>query len=245
MGARGRTPESVETFWSRLAARLRNDTCNCNPVKETKMKTARKLATVLSLMTTLFTASLFADSRHRETTNDWRHDRHSSRRITVEGRISDVDRDRNGFVIRLNRDRRILFAEADTRVETISHRQQRRARVRQLESGDYIRATGTTNSRGVLYVDRITLVRDEDRRGGHDDRYLTGTVERVDRRGDVVYVAEHRSGRVIAVDTRRVDRANHRYDVDDLRRGDRITVRGDWRRDGRFEAERVELDRGW
>lgn len=208
------------------------------------MKTARKLATVLALMTTLLTTSLFADSRHRQTTNDWRNERHSSRRITVEGRIRDIDRDRNGFVIRLGRGQRLLFAEADTRVETISNRQQRRARVRQLESGDYIRAIGTTNSRGVLYVDRITLVRQEDDRGGRDDRYLTGVVERVDRRGDVVYIAEQRSGRVIAVDTRRVDRADHRYDVDDLRRGDRITIRGDWRRDGRFEAERLDIDRG-
>lgn len=208
------------------------------------MKTARKLATVLALMTTIFTASLFADSRHREATNGRYDDRHSSRRVTVEGRISDIDRDRNGFVIRLNRGQRVLFAEGDTRVESVSNRQHRRARVRQLEQGDYVRATGTLNGRGAVVVDRITLVREEDDRRDRDDRYLTGIVERVDRRGNVVYVNLQRSTRVVAVDVRNVDRNNRRYDVDDLRRGDRVTIRGDWRRDGRFEAERVEVDRG-
>ncbi len=69
-------------------------------------------------------------------------------------------------------------------------------------------------------------------------------MQNVDRRGNVIWVALHRSNRVVAVDVRRVDRNSRRFDVDDVRRGDRITVRGDWQRNGRFEAERVDVDRG-
>jgi hypothetical protein len=94
-----------------------------------------------------------------------------------------------------------------------------------------------------MNVERLTLVREEDDRGGSDDRFLTGIVQSVDRRGEVLWVEVQRTGRVVAVDVRRVDRNSRRFDVDDLRRGDRITVRGDWQKNGRFEAERVEIDR--
>lgn len=207
------------------------------------MNRTRNLAALLTLVTLLGTASLFADNRHRETTNGrYGHGQHA-RRVTVEGRIHDIDRERNGFVIRLDRGRQMLIADGRTPVERVSNRRNHRTHVRQLERGDTIRATGTVNARGYVYVERISLLREEDDRRDRDDTYLRGRVQSVDR-GGVVWVEEERSGRVIAVDTRRVDRNDRRYDVDDLRRGDRITVRGDWRRDGRFEAERVEVDRG-
>jgi hypothetical protein len=206
------------------------------------MNRTKKLAALTALAITLMTASLFADNRRRETTGDWRMGSNHGNRVSVEGVIRDIDRDRNEFVIRLDRGNYVLVAEPDTRVEAVSNRRGR-ARVRQLERGDVVRATGNVN-RGRMYVDRITLLREEDDRRDFDDRYLTGIVQNVDRRGNVIWVELYRSNRVVAVDVRRVDRNSRRFDVDDVRRGDRISVRGDWQRNGRFEAERVDVDRG-
>ncbi|MFL6246534.1 MAG: hypothetical protein ACJ74H_10955 [Thermoanaerobaculia bacterium] len=195
------------------------------------MNTTKKLAALTVLALTLATPSLFADNRRHETTDGWRGRSNQSRRVTVEGVVRDIDRDRNGFVIRLDRGYTLVAEREDMRG------------LRGLERGDFIRATGYLD-RGRVFVNDIDLVRGEDRRGGADDRYLTGIVQNVDRRGNVIWVELNRSNRVVAVDVRRVDRNSRRFDVDDVRRGDRITVRGDWQRNGRFEAERVDVDRG-
>lgn len=206
------------------------------------MNRTKKLAALTVLALTLATPSLFADNRRQGTTDGWQMGSRHGNRVSVEGIIRDVDRDRNEFVIRLDRGGYVLVAEPDTRIEAVTNRRGR-ARVRQLERGDVIRASGNAY-RGRIYVDRITLVREEDDRRDADDRLLTGTVQNVDRRGNVIWVELYRSNRVVAVDVRRVDRNSRRFDVDDVRRGDRITVRGDWQRNGRFEAERVDVDRG-
>jgi hypothetical protein len=195
---------------------------------------------------TLATPSLFADNRRPETTDVWRGRSNSVRQVSVEGRIRDIDRDRNQIVIRLDRGGYVLLVEPQMRVETVSNRMSNRrgrASVRQLERGDSIRATGYADRGGRMNVERLTLLREEDDRGGADDRSLTGIVQSVDRRGEVLWVEVQRTGRTVAVDVRRVDRNSRRFDVDDLRRGDRVTVRGDWQKNGRFEAERVEIDR--
>jgi tRNA(Ile2) C34 agmatinyltransferase TiaS len=205
---------------------LRYLSCDCKRVKETMMNSTKKLAAITALVAALATPSLFADNRRPETTDAWRGRSNDSRRVTVTGRIRDIDRDRNGFVIRLDRGGYTLVVN-DARD------------ARRLDRGDEIRATGSVD-RGRMYVDRISLLRDDD----SNDRSLRGIVTQVDRRGNVVWVELERAGRVVAIDVRRVDRNSRRYDVDDLRRGDRITVRGEWQRNGRFEAERVDVDRG-
>jgi hypothetical protein len=206
------------------------------------MNVSKKLAAIAVVAMTLAAPSLFADNRRPETTDGWRGRSHDSRQVTVDGRISDIDRDRNQIVIRLDRGGYVLLVEPQMRVETLSNRRGR-ASVRQLERGDSIRATGSLDRGSRMNVDRLTLVREEDNRRDADDRYLTGIVQSVDRRGEVLWIELQRTGRVVAVDVRRVDRNSRRFDVDDLRRGDRISVRGDWQRNGRFEAERVEIDR--
>jgi hypothetical protein len=211
-------------------------------IKETKMNVSKKLAAIAAIAVTLAAPSLFADNRRPETTDGWRGRSHDSRQVTVEGSISSIDRDRNQIVIRVDRGGYALVVQPQLRVETASNRRGR-ANTRQLERGDMIRAQGTLDRGGRVYVERLTLVREEDNRRDADDRYLTGIVQSVDRRGEVLWVEMQRTGRVVAVDVRRVDRNSRRFDVDDLRRGDRISVRGDWQRNGRFEAERVEIDR--
>ena len=206
------------------------------------MNATKKLAVIAAMAVTLATPSLFADYRNQQTTDGWRGRSHNSRHVTVEGRIRDIDRDRNQIVIRLDRGGYVLFAEPQMRVETISNRRGR-TNVRQLERGDSIRATGTVDRAGRMDVNRLTLVREEDDRRDRNDSYLTGIVQSVDRRGEVLWLEVQRTGRIVGVNVRRVDRNSRRFDVDDLRRGDRITVRGDWQSNGRFEAERVEIDR--
>jgi hypothetical protein len=208
------------------------------------MKKTKALVAISTAIAILFAPSLFADKRHRDTTDRGRDGRYDTRRVTLDGRIRDIDRDRNGFVIRLDDERYALFAPVQTRVNSTMSQRRAATRVRNLERGDYIRATGTMNSRGYVTVHSITLLRSEDRRHDRNDAMIAGVVERVDQRGRIIWIEEARSRRVIAVDVRNVDRNRRDYDVDDVRRGDRITVRGDWTRNGRFDAERVEIDRG-
>jgi len=202
------------------------------------MKRAFKLAAVATMVATLAATSAFADWRHpRETDRNYDRDRV----ITVEGRIRDIDRERNGFVIRLDRGHYLLFARVNTDVRGNSHN--RRTRVRDLERGDWIRASGTVQSSRTVYADSIRLLREEDDRWDRDDRTLSGVVQSVDRSRGLLSIREDRTGRTITVDARRADRHDRRNDLDDLRRGDRVVISGDWRRDGRFEAERIDLDR--
>jgi len=85
--------------------------------------------------------------------------------------------------------------------------------------------------------------RDDRRDSRRDDRdFLSGRVERVDHRRNVVLL-RGRNGRTIVVQMVR-NRNRRGVDVDDLRRGDYVTFVGDWSRGG-FQAWRIEdVDRG-
>ena len=205
------------------------------------MKKTQALVALTLIVAMLATPSLFADNRHRDETYRVRD---AGRIVTLDGRITDIDRDRNGFVIRLAGERYTLFAPVQTRVSNSMSRQRKADRVRDLERGDVIRATGRLNARGYVDVRSITLVRSEDRYRDRNDAWISGVVERVERRGRIVWIEEARSRRIIAVDMRRLDRNRRVYDADDLRRGDRVSFRGDWTRNGRFEAESLDVDRG-
>jgi hypothetical protein len=83
------------------------------------------------------------------------------------------------------------------------------------------------------------------RNGNYDRDYVRGVVERVDFRRGTLLLREERSGRRITVFMNGRNRNNRRgVDLDDLRRGDRVTLAGDWQRGGVFEAYRVEDVRG-
>lgn len=205
------------------------------------MQKTKALVALTLTFAMVVTPSLFADNRHRDETDRVRSE---GRIVTLDGRIRDIDRDRNGFVIRLAGERYMLFAPVQTRVRATDSRHRKGDRVRDLERGDMIRATGRLNARGYVEVQSLTLLRSEDRRRDRNDAWIAGVVERVDRRGRIVWIEEARSRRIIAVDMRRLDRNRRDYDADDLRRGDRVSFRGDWTRNGRFEAEALEVDRG-
>jgi len=79
---------------------------------------------------------------------------------------------------------------------------------------------------------------DRDSRRQDDRDLLRGVVERVDRRRDTVVLRTGPGGRVVTVAmVRRGNRGG--IDVEDLRRGDRVTFAGDWSRQGVFRAWRI------
>lgn len=82
-----------------------------------------------------------------------------------------------------------------------------------------------------------------DRDGDFDRRgrvYIRGRIERIDYRRDVMFVRDEFSRRTIEIDVHRFDRESRRFDLDRMRRGDRVRVWGDWRGHGVLEAGRVE-----
>ena len=190
------------------------------------MNKSLKLTAALTTVVLLVASSAFAETRHRGETDSYRN---GSRNVSVEGRIRDIDRDRNGFVIQLDRGGYELLVSSNLS-----------RTVRRLDRGDVVRASGTLDSRGTMFVDRITLVRDDDR-WDRNDRTLRGVVDSVDFGRRIVWVREDRSGRVVAVDLRDAD-AKDRRDERRIRRGDRITARGEWRGNARFDAERYDID---
>ena len=81
--------------------------------------------------------------------------------------------------------------------------------------------------------------------GNYDRDYVRGVVERVNYSRGTLLLREERSGRRITVFMNGRNRNNRRgVDLNDLRRGDRVTLAGDWQRGGVFEAYRVEDVRG-
>jgi len=77
-------------------------------------------------------------------------------------------------------------------------------------------------------------------RTSYDRGYLRGVVQRVDRRRDLITVRELSTGRVVVVDGNRLDNRGRRLGADDLRRGDAITLAGNWTRGNVFQAYRIE-----
>jgi hypothetical protein len=219
------------------------------------MKKTLSFLAIAATVATLAAPSLFADSRHQDRTNgEWRHSR-NSRGLVVEGRIRDIDRERNGFVIRLDRGDALLFAERHT--DVVSYARNRggdRTRVRDLDRGDKIRATGYADSRGYVIVQRIDLVYDGrndgryddgryDDRNGRDARYLTGTVQSLDLRHGLLVVRDDRTGRFVTVTVRYREHDDASESIDNLRRGDRVVVGGELQRNGEVEADRIDRER--
>jgi hypothetical protein len=203
------------------------------------MKQRLNLTASMTLVTLLVASSAFAETRHRSETDSYRN---GSRSVSVEGRIRDIGRDRNGFVIRLDRGSYELFVSP-----------QLGRSVRNLDRGDVIRANGRIDARGTMLVDDLTLLRNADR-NDRNDHSVRGVVQSVDVSRRVVSVREDGSGRIVLVDLRNAERNDRRWDNDQrdnrqdrwndlnrIRRGDRLSARGEFRGNGRFEADRYNL----
>jgi hypothetical protein len=76
---------------------------------------------------------------------------------------------------------------------------------------------------------------------GYDGGYVRGVVDSVDYSRGTLWLRDDSSGRVVAIDMRRVDRRNSRLDLGDLRRGDRVSLNGAWVSGGVFLADRIDV----
>ncbi len=209
------------------------------------MKKTQKFAAAAAVVVMAMTSSAFAETRHRnETDGNRRGDvrRNDQRSITTQGRVRSLHRENDGYRVQLDRGEHSFYVPHTA----LRHRNGRNL---DLRVGVNIRFTGVYDSRGYVYVSSADWLDDDyfyedDRRGsqryGYGDReYVRGIVERVEAHRGKLLLRDARSGRRVTVVM--VGRGNRRgVDLADLRRGDQVTLAGDWHRGGLFEAHRIE-----
>lgn len=199
--------------------------------------------------TAVLATSMFADPRPQNGSGDWRgngrgqnrndrNDRYEQRRdLSAHGRITNLHREREGYRVQLDRGSQWYYVPG-------SAWRSSRGRNIDLRVGVSIRlGGGYYDDRGYIHCNDAYLD-DHGYNDGYRDTYLTGYVQRVDYRRDVLEVRDERSGRSVTVDMRRLDRRNRRssrgIDVNDLRRGDYIELSGQWVRGNVFEADFID-----
>jgi hypothetical protein len=194
-------------------------------------------------------ASAFAEPRHpNETNGDWRNDsrredRSEGRRSqTFEGRVRSFNRESDGFRVQFDRDNRWYHVPQSAF----------RGRHNELRIGVSLRLGGYFGGGDSFYVDSCDFIdnggyynddsRYRDNRGyrdGYGNDSVSGIVERVDLYRGTILVRDNRSGRRISVVMVGGSRNRRGVDLNDVRRGDRITLSGDWRRNV-FEAYNID-----
>lgn len=80
----------------------------------------------------------------------------------------------------------------------------------------------------------------ERQRFGYNDELVRGVVESVNYRRGTLVLRDDRSGRRVSVFMIGGTRGRRGVDLNDLRRGDVVTLTGDLHRNGVFEAYRIE-----
>ena len=176
-------------------------------------KLALNSAIAIALAAPMF-PSAFADSRNPEVTRvDRDHDR-----VTTEGRISNIVRERDGYRVQIERNTQWFWIAArDFRGD--------------IRIGTNIRLTGTWR-RGQVFVESIEFPVQR--------VYIRGTVQSVDQRRGLLYVRDEVRRKLITVDATRADRNSRHFDVDEVRRGDYVDVYGDWGAYNVCHAYRIE-----
>jgi hypothetical protein len=200
-----------------------------------------KLAVTLIALATAASASAFADTRPRNETWRDRSNRNESRRdqrqtITAEGRIRSINRYQDGYRVQLDRGSYSFYVPQQT------SRSGRGRRTNDLRVGLGVRFSGWLDSGNWVRVSSWDFFDDYGRGGGNRygyERYVSGIVHRVDFRRGRLVLRELDSRRLVTVEMSRTNRRRS-ADLRDLRRGDRVTLSGDWTRAGVFRATRIE-----
>ena len=169
------------------------------------------------------------DSRARDS-RDYR----DNQRINASGRVTSLSHERDGYRVRLDNDQRSYWVPQSAFGN----------RARDLRVGVSIGLGGIFRG-DAIYVDAVSWPNDGygyDGRGsnayGYDNGYLRGVVERVDHRDGTLRIREERSGRMITADL-----GSSRYNRGELRnvrRGDFVSLSGQWIRGGVFDVARIE-----
>jgi hypothetical protein len=204
------------------------------------MNKSGKLIAAAATLAMIVGTSAFADSRRQDGT--WRDgsDRRSESnrsyrdndRVTMQGRISDVTRERDGYRVRLDRGAYSYFVPSA------------RLGGRDLRVGINISLGGVLRG-DVIYVDDVGGYGDDYgyRDGGYRNEVVRGVVEHIDLRRDLLVLRDESSGRRVTVNMNYAGRRGRGVDLDDLRRGDFVTLSGDWRRGDLFQAYRIDTVR--
>jgi hypothetical protein len=215
------------------------------PKEDTMKKSAIFLSKLagIAAVTLIAGTSAFADSRHLDATAnaddqgrgsyDRRADRHD---VTMEGRVTNITRERSGYRVTLDRGGYSFW------LRDLNSARGNRGRG-SLRVGINIRIGGTFEPRyGYVVADSYDWL--DDVNGGYGNRAgtLRAVVERIDvRRGSMIVRDE--SGRLVTADMTHNDRRWNRdrgVDLDDLHRGDRVTLAGSWARGDVFVVNHVE-----
>ena len=202
------------------------------------MRRLKGLTVAAAVLTSVMATPAFADSRHRDETSlsdrayDGNRDRgyRDNERVTMEGRITNLSRERDGYRVQLDRNAASFW---------LPERSLRNRR-NDFRLGVSIRLGGVFRS-GVVNVDVVDWPGAGGYYGGSynsGDRYddVRGTIERVDYRRGVIVLHESATNRFVTVD---MVRTGGRIGLDDLRRGDYVEISGNFGR-GVFQAYRVE-----
>jgi hypothetical protein len=204
------------------------------------MKRINGLSAAVAAVVVLVASSAFADWRNQnETSRDRNRGGQSDRggyrdndRVTLEGKVRSFERRNDGYQVYLDRGNYSFFVPEQ-------HLRNRR----DFRVGVSIRLGGVFRG-GSIFVDAVDFPGGGGYGGGYYDsraeNFLRGTVERIDFRRDTIVLRDQETGRFVTVDMRGADRRERSVDLEDLRRGDFVSLSGDWSRGGVFSAYRVE-----
>lgn len=158
------------------------------------------------------------DSRYRD-----------NQRVNVSGRITSFRRERDGYRVQLDRNNDNYWVPA-SRLGN---------RARDLRVGISISLGGIFRG-GTIGIDAVSWP-DNGGYGTYGDSqgYLRGVIQRVDYRSGILTLRDEASGRVVDVDMRDTAR-NSRIDLNDVRRGDYVTLSGQWVRNNAFAAYSID-----
>jgi hypothetical protein len=189
----------------------------------------------------LLGTSAFADSRPLFATvsvadqgRDYDRRDHDRRDVSVEGRVTNITRERNGYRVVLDRGG-YAFWVRDLNIERHGHGA--------IRMGANIRINGVYEPRfGVVVADAFDWLGEPAPAPGYRNAILIrGSIDKINRREETLWLRLE-DGRYVSVDMRRNDRHwnNRGVDIGDLHRGDRVTLSGNWSRRDLFLVNHVE-----
>jgi len=190
------------------------------------------LAALFTTTLALFAAMPATAQRDRRDPHDRYGTETRDNRVSEQGRIRSFRAERDGYRVYLDRGNYSFWVP-----DSLLGR-------RKLRVGLDVRLGGVYRG-GYVWVDVLGWPNEPYYNDGESnrDRYgrdtVSGRVERVDLRQERLLLREDRSGRIVEVDARAVDERHRRLDLGDVRRGDRVTLRGTWEH-GKFHAIRIE-----
>ncbi|HEY2323703.1 MAG TPA: hypothetical protein VGJ82_12665 [Thermoanaerobaculia bacterium] len=208
----------------------------------------KKSAILLSKITGIAAAALllgtsaFADSRPLFATvsvadqgRDYDRRDHDRRNVSVEGRVTRITREREGYRVELDRGG-YSFWVRDLNAGGHGHGALRIG-INVRMGGFYEPRYGYVVADSYDWLDQGPVVAP----GYRAAVLIRGRIDRINRREETLWLRLD-DGRMINVDMTRNDRHwnNRRVEIDDLHRGDRVTLSGSWTGRNLFLVNHVE-----